>query len=104
MLLSSLEMRCRELAPVRSFYFQMKSVNSYNGSFELLVKDLKHYKKEKHSVILLCNSRTRAKRMAADLQEEGLTAFYTEDGDRVVQPGETMVLMACRRRALLIRM
>ena len=97
-LLSSLEMRCREFAPVRSFYFQMKSVNSYNGSFELLVKDLKHYKKEKHSVILLCNSRTRAKRMAADLQEEGLTAFYTEDGDRVVQPGETMVLYGLQKK------
>ena len=58
-LLSALEMRYEAFAPARSFYFQMKSVNSYHGSFELLVKDLKQYKKEKYSVILLCNSRTR---------------------------------------------
>ena len=97
-LLSSLEMRYDAFSPVRSFYFQMKSVNSYNGSFELLVKDLKYYKKEKYSVILLCNSRTRAKRMAEDLQAEELTAFYTEDADRVVQAGETMVLYGLQKK------
>ena len=97
-LLSALEMRYEAFAPARSFYFQMKSVNSYHGSFELLVKDLKQYKKEKYSVILLCNSRTRAKRMAADLQAEGLAAFYTEDSDRAVQAGETMVLYGLQKK------
>ena len=33
-------------------------------------------------------SRTRAKRLAEDLQAEGLASFYSEDGDREVQPGE----------------
>ena len=97
-LLSSLEMRHDAFSPVRSFYFQMKSVNSYHGSFELLVKDLKYYKKDKYSVILLCNSRTRAKRMAEDLQAEELTAFYTEDADRMVQAGETMVLYGYQKK------
>ncbi|MCC8142430.1 MAG: transcription-repair coupling factor [Lachnospiraceae bacterium] len=70
----------------------VRSVNTYNGSFSLLVKDLTSYKKQKYSVILLCGSRTRAQRMARDLQEEGLTAFYSEDTNRVVSPGEAMVL------------
>lgn len=97
-LLSSLEMRTSDFNPERSFYFQVKSVNAYNGSFELLVKDLKRYKKEKYSVILLCSSRTRAERMAGNLQEQELSAFYTEDAKRVVQSGEIMVLYGMMKR------
>ncbi len=74
------------------FCFNVRSVDTYNGSFSLLVKDLTAYKKQRYSVILLCGSRTRAQRLARDLQEEGLTAFYSGDPDRVAAPGETMVL------------
>ncbi len=77
------------LAPI---FLNVKSVNAYNGSFSLLVKDLTSYKKQKYSAILVCGSRTRAQRLARDLQDEGLTAFCSEDTDRVVAPGETMVL------------
>lgn len=38
---------------------------------------------------MLCASRTRAKRLAADLREQELSAFYSEDPDREVLPGET---------------
>lgn len=69
---------------------QTKAVNPYNNSFELLVKDLARYKKNGYRVILLSGSRTRAKRLADDLMEEGLNAFYTEDFDHVVKPGEIM--------------
>ena len=43
---------------------QSKTVNPYNNSFELLVKDLERYKKNGYQVILLSGSRTRAKRLA----------------------------------------
>ena len=69
----------------------VKSVNPYHNSFELLVKDLKRWKKEKCSVILLCSSRTRARRLALDLQEQDLNSFYTEDMDRTVAGGEILV-------------
>lgn len=69
---------------------QSKTVNPYNNSFELLVKDLTRYKKNGYRVILLSSSKTRAKRLAEDLMEEGLNAFYSEDFDREVQPGEIM--------------
>ncbi|MCC8150873.1 MAG: transcription-repair coupling factor [Lachnospiraceae bacterium] len=91
-LLSALDTRSAELPAERSFYFQVKSVNSYQGSFDLLCKDLAWYKNECYSVILLCSSRTRAQRMAKDLQEADLSAFYREDAVRVVQAGEIMVL------------
>ena len=43
-----------------SFGIHVKSVNSYNSSFELLVKDLKNYKKNHYKVVLLSGSRTTA--------------------------------------------
>lgn len=41
-------------------------------------------------MLLLSGSRTRAKRLASDLSEDGLTSFYTEDPDREIKPGEIM--------------
>ncbi len=41
-------------------------------------------------MLLLSGSRTRAKRLAEDLRGEELTAFYSEDPFREIQPGEVM--------------
>lgn len=86
------------LEPVRGawritdkFSVSVKSISSYHGSFELLVKDLKQYKRQGYQMLLLSGSRTRAERLAKDLQEEGLSAFYGQDFDRVILPGEIMV-------------
>ena len=89
--LSALETKNELFSPERSFGVTVRSISSYNNSFESLLKDLKRYKKTGSRVLLLCASRTRAKRLAADLREQELTAFYSEDPDREVQPGETML-------------
>lgn len=73
------------------FRMDTRSIQSYNNHFELLVKDLNRWKKEKYRVILLCASRTRGRRLAEELLGEDLNAFYSEDGERVVQPEEIMV-------------
>lgn len=74
------------------FYLEVKSISAYNNSFELLVKDLHQYKKQGYRIALLSGSRTRAERLAKDLQEEGLAAFYGQDYDREICPGEIMVV------------
>lgn len=74
------------------FYQEVKSISAYNNSFELLVKDLHQYKKQGYRIALLSGSRTRAERLAKDLQEEGLAAFYGQDYDREICPGEIMVV------------
>lgn len=68
-----------------------KTVNPYNNSFELLVKDLTRYKKNGYRIVLLSSSRTRAGRLAQDLMEEGLNVFYSEDFDHEIKAGEIMV-------------
>ena len=74
------------------FCLEVKSISAYNNSFELLVKDLHQYKKQGYRIALLSGSRTRAERLAKDLQEEGLAAFYGQDYDREICPGEIMVV------------
>lgn len=69
----------------------VRSVNPYNNSFELLVQDLKRWKKEGYRVILLAASRTRGNRLAGDLMQEGLTSYYTEEEEREVRPGEILI-------------
>ena len=77
----------------------LRSVKNYNGSFELLVRDLQKYKQLGYRIILLSGSRTRAEHLAKDLFENELNAFYhsagkeeeEEAGDRLIQPGEIMV-------------
>ena len=80
------------------FSIDVRSVNTYNNSFELLVKDLQQWTKKGERVILLCASRTRAKRLAEDLRDHELRAFYSEDADRIVQRGEIMLLYGSAHR------
>ncbi len=74
----------------KKFSITARSIASYNNSFELLVKDLRRYKKNGYRILLLSGSRTRAKRLAKDLAEQELTAFYSEDPERELAPGEVM--------------
>ena len=91
-LLSSMDSRNALIAPQKKFDVNVKGMASYNNSFEALTADLKRYKKNGYRVLLLSGSRTRAKRLAEDLQEEGRASFYSEDANREVLPGEVELL------------
>ena len=88
--LSAMEGKNPILKADQKFAVQARSLPSYNNSFDALVKDLKAYKKKGYRILLLSGSRTRAKRLAEDLREQEISAFYTEDPMREVQPGEVM--------------
>ena len=92
MAFSMLEAKIKELTIKNKFALEVKGINSYQNSFELLAKDLKRWKKEKYRMVLLCSSRTRAKRLAQDLQNEGLNAFYTDEESRIASAGEIVLL------------
>ena len=74
----------------QKFDIGSRSVASYNNSFESLVKDLQQYKRKGYRVLLLSGSRTRARRLAEDLRDNGLSAVYTEDPFREVLNGEVL--------------
>ena len=75
-----------------------KSVSPYNSNFELLVKDLGAWKKKNYRTIVVTSSGTRAARLAEDLREYELPAFFSEDKDRLVQGSEIMVIQGNLRR------
>ncbi len=76
----------------------VKSMSSYQSSFELLVKDLQQYKNKGYQIVLMSGSRTRAERLAKDLQDQGLNAFYGQDSERILNPGEIMVVYGHARK------
>ena len=88
--LAALDMKAGEFDIRSRYYIQVKSVNPYNNSFELLIQDLKRYKKNGYRVILLSGSKTRVTHLAEDIATEGLNCYATEDYDHVVKPGEIM--------------
>lgn len=90
--LSSLSVRKGIYKAKSSHSVITRPVSSYNNSFEALVKDLKRYKKNRYRVILVSPSRTRAKRLAQDLSNEEIFAYYTEDLDKEVSPSQVMVI------------
>lgn len=88
---SALDVKTCGLVSNGQFAIHVQSVNAYNNSFELLIKDLKQYKKKGYRIILLSGSRTRAKRLAEDILREDLNCFYAEDYNHTVLPGQIMV-------------
>ena len=89
--LSSLDNACKEIPDVFRVDIAGRSVNAYNGDFEMLVKDLTARKKNGDRVLLLSTSGSRAERLAGELRDRGLTAFVTKDPERTIEPGEIMV-------------
>ena len=89
--LSSLDSRLADFTVVNSYAVNVQNMNTYREGFELLIKDLTHWKKEKYRIVLLCPSRTRANRIVNQLIEYDLLAYYSEDEDKKINPGEIMV-------------
>ena len=89
--LSTMEPRGHAWNFTMEMQLTVKSVNPYNNSFEMLVKDLLRWKKSGYRMLLLSPSRTRAARLAKDLQDQELSAFYSEDPEELIQPGQIKV-------------
>ena len=89
--MTGLDQRLPGMTPKAKYSLIGKNLNSYQNSFEILIKDLTKWKKDGYRVILLSASRTRASRLAGDLREYDLRAFCPEDAGRPVAPGEIMV-------------
>ena len=66
------------------------------ATIEMCIRD--RWKRAGYRVVLLSASRTRGGRLARDLQDEGLNAFYSEDADRILNPGEILVVYGNARR------
>ncbi len=92
MLISSLYRRCRTFKEESLHHINVRALDSFSGSFSLFTKDILRKEKQGFRTVLVSSSRTRGERMAQDLRELGINAFFTSDRDRVPSPGEVVVL------------
>ena len=90
--LSLLESRTPALKINASYPVMVRTVNAYNNQFLTLISDLKQWKKAGYRVIILSPSRTRGRRLAGELLQEEVMAFYSDADERDLGEGEVMVL------------
>lgn len=80
------------IKPDSNIYVNARSIPSYNNSFNELVRDLKAYRKRGSKVIILSGSKTRAERIAKDLNDAEVPAFFSEDRNHQLTTGEIMTM------------
>jgi len=69
-----------------------RSVAPYKGHFDLLLKDLKMYRRNGYRIVVLSGSRTRSERLAGDLRDNEIACAYSGDRMRELIPGETLCM------------
>ena len=88
---TALEQKVKGIGISEAYHIEAKNIISYNSQFDLLVKDLKQYKKKGYRILILTTSRTRAERLAENLRDYDIEAFYSENPDRILKSREIMV-------------
>ena len=91
LMFGTLDQKVHWMTPASKYHLNVQSIQSYNRNFEMLVKDLKRWKKQKYRMVLVAFSRTRAEHLAKDLAEYELTASVAESVDRTVEPGQIVI-------------
>ncbi|MCM1157368.1 MAG: transcription-repair coupling factor [Bacteroidales bacterium] len=77
--------------PRTKIAFETKMVPTYRHNFEMLLTDIRRWKREKYRILLFCPSATRGERLAKDLQEQEINCFFSADGDRLLAESEMMI-------------
>ena len=88
---TTLEQRVNGISLDEIYHIDAKNIISYNSQFDVLIKDLKNYRKKGYKTLILTTSRTRAERLADSLREYEIEAFYSSNPDRILKPREIMV-------------
>ncbi len=88
---SLLESKKQRYAQKESYNFLMKSVPSYQGQVQELLKDMYKWRQEDYRILIISPSTTRGKRLAENFQRENILAFFSDDKKRILAPREIMV-------------
>ena len=75
----------------QAFQVEARAIHAYGGHFDLLLADLKKWQRENYRLVLLSSSRSRAERLAGELADQELRAFFAEETEKDVHPGQVLV-------------
>lgn len=90
-LMSTLQQKIQQFHYDYSINVSVKSINPYHKSMEILEKDLKFWSHNKYRALLLTASKTRAERLANDLKDRGIDAYYMSKLDTDIPRGKVAV-------------
>ncbi|MCR5214435.1 MAG: transcription-repair coupling factor [Eubacterium sp.] len=71
--------------------FDTKHIDNYKGDFSLLIKDIKKWKNEGNSILIISPSQTRAKNISASIMDENIVSAFTADKNIKLIPGDVIV-------------
>ncbi len=91
LILSSLPYRGRPISAEKGFSVEARAIHAYYGQMDLLVADLKKMQREGYRTVLLIASRSRAERLANHLLDYELSAFFSEEEAKDIQPGQILL-------------
>ncbi|MBR6223298.1 MAG: transcription-repair coupling factor [Lachnospiraceae bacterium] len=74
-----------------AFSFPVRNVPTYRGRINDLLNDMRGWKSDNMRQLIISPSATRGKRLADNLEREGIIAFFSDNKDRVLAPREIMV-------------
>ncbi|MDE6625551.1 MAG: transcription-repair coupling factor [Lachnospiraceae bacterium] len=77
--------------PGKKLMFDTKMVPTYHHNFDMLLKDIRTWKKENYRILLFSPSATRGERLAKDLQDQEVNCFFSTDRNRILAASEMMV-------------
>lgn len=89
--MTRLEQQLKQAGIKEEIHINTRNINSYNGNFELLINDLKRYKKNKYRIIIFTGSSSRAARLADDIRGYDLSAVHSDMKEKTLEPGEIVV-------------
>ena len=99
LILTALPYRGRPVPAEKGFSVEARSIHAYSGQMELLLADLKKMQRDKYRCVLLLASRSRAERLAHQLADYELAAFFAEENGKDVQPGQILVTCGNLRKS-----
>lgn len=88
---SGLEQEVTGLLEKARLHLEIRGVPSYQGNFDVLIRDLRSWKRKGYRTILFSPSRSRGRRLAEDFRDYQLHSYFSEDRNREVKEGELMV-------------
>jgi len=79
------------LSESKKFSIASKLLNSYQGNFDLMVEDIKYWKKNDFRVLVLAGTRSKGEMLEETLKSKEIEAVYIDEVKESVLPGQVII-------------
>lgn len=92
--------RADPFMPKKILSFPSRSMHPFHGKLDLLVEEIRHWKKREYFVVILSDTKDKGKRLVASLKDLGINAIYQEHAHKSVIGGEVVILQGVLHRGV----